>query len=255
MITSTPVVLITGANQGLGLSIAKLLSQSPNPYHIIIGSRSLPRGQAAVAELSNNTTTTKSTLSAIQLDITSLPSITSAVSQITSTHSRLDILINNAGIGASGGGNLASDIHDFKVVFDTNVLGTVSVTDAFVPLLRKSQDPKIVVMSSTMGSITMAETMPAHTWNASAYRASKAALNMLIVEWNKLLGKEEREIRVWGVDPGLCATSFIGDYSKSNGRDPAEGAAIVLGVIEGKRDDDVGKVCYDQWGEVGVRPW
>lgn len=92
-----------------------------------------------------------------------------------------------------------------------------------------------------------------HSLTASAYASSKAAVNMLIVKWSKAYG--EKGVKVWGVDPGLCATDFAGEYSMARGRDPAEGGAIVVDVIEGRRDADVGRVCFDQYGEAGVRPW
>ena len=121
-----------------------------------------------------------------------------------------------------------------------------------MPLIQKSTDGKIIVISSSMGSISMAEAAPPHplSQDASAYRASKAAINMVIVEWAKNL----KGVRVWGVDPGLCATEFAGEYSRTKGRDPREGADIARQCVEGEREDCVGKVVWEQGG-TGVRPW
>lgn len=191
-------------------------------------------------------------MSTIQLDITSTSSIAAAVIKINENYGRLDVLVNNAAIMAGEGGSTTNP-EDWRRVFETNVIGTVAVTNAFIPLLQKSNNAKIVVVSSSMGSITIAETSPPHPManGASPYRASKAAMNMITVEWAKVLNG----IRVWSVDPGLCATEFAGEYSMSKGRDPREGADIVRQCIEGERNDCVGKVVWEQGGETGVRPW
>jgi NAD(P)-dependent dehydrogenase (short-subunit alcohol dehydrogenase family) len=122
-----------------------------------------------------------------------------------------------------------------------------------LPLLQKSADAKLVIISSSVGSITITEQRPPHPLAnlASAYKASKAAINMVLVEWTKSL----KGVRVWGVDPGLCATEFAGEYSRTKGRDPKEGADIARQCIEGEREDAVGKVVWEEGGETGIRPW
>lgn len=128
----------------------------------------------------------------------------------------------------------------------------MELNQACVPLLQKSTDPKVVIVTSTMGSITMAESMPLPIGaTVSPYRASKAAINMMLVEWVHWV----KGVRFWGVCPGLCATEFAGDFTKNNGRDPREAGEIVRQCIEGERDDLVGKMIYEQNGESGVRPW
>ncbi|KAF2193655.1 NAD(P)-binding protein [Zopfia rhizophila CBS 207.26] len=253
MPSTPPVVLITGANQGIGYYIAELLSQSNNLYTILVGSRNMARGEDAVAKLLKTKTNHNTTITTIQIDITSPSSIAAAVEKITNKYGRLDILINNAAVPSSEQGKIATTIADWETVFSTNVIGTVATTHSFLPLLSLSLDAKIVVLSSSIGSITMAEASPPHPLSptASPYRASKAAMNMVIVEWNKLL----KGIKVWGVDPGLCATDFAGEYSRSRGRDPREGADVVRQCVEREREDCVGKVVWEQNGESGVRPW
>ena len=143
-------------------------------------------------------------------------------------------------------------VSEWRSIFETNVIGTVAVTDAFVPLLRLSSDAKIIVISSGMGSISLTERAPVNPMfpSASPYSASKAAINMVTVEWARLL----KGIRVWGVDPGFCATEIAGEFSMTNGRDPRLGADVVRQCLEGERDDCVGKVVWDEDG-TGVRPW
>lgn len=222
------------------------------PYHILVGARNASRGEEAVKKLEITKKNTQSTISLIQIDIDSHESIAAAVEEVSTQYGRLDILVANAAIpsdlGSEGNKRAA-----WQRVFNTNVIGTVDSTHSFVPLLKKSSDPKLVVMSSSMGSIAMAEASPLHPMSslASPYRATKAAINMILVEWNKSL----QPIRVWGVDPGLCATDMAGAYSRENGRDPREGADIVRQCIEGEREEFVGKVIFDEFGETGPRPW
>ena len=142
---------------------------------------------------------------------------------------------------------------DWQAIFNTNVFGAFETTNAFTSLLKKSDDPKIIAVSSSMGSIALTEAWPAHPLGLSMtpYKASKAALNLFVAEWSKVL----EGIRVWGIDPGLCATNFGGSFTLDNGRDPKEGADIVRQCIEGERDELTGKVVYDENGTSGARPW
>jgi NAD(P)-dependent dehydrogenase (short-subunit alcohol dehydrogenase family) len=217
-----------------------------------VGSRNVTRGEDAIAKLLSTKTNEQTTFSAIQIDINSHDSIVAAYAKIEKDYGHLDILINNAAIAGGAGSGEADGREGWSSVFETNVIGTVDMTHTFYPLLAKSKDGKIIVISSSMGSISIAEAAPPHplTKNASAYRASKAAINMVTVEWAKNL----QGVKVWGVDPGLCATEFAGEYSRTKGRDPREGADIARQCIEGEREDCVGKVVWDQDG-TGVRPW
>ncbi|GME44150.1 NAD(P)-binding protein [Neofusicoccum parvum] len=206
-----PVMLITGANQGIGFSTAQLLTLSPQPYHLLIGSRTLSRGHTAATTLhSLPSANPQTTHTAISLDITSPSSIAAAVSTTASSHKRLDVLINNAGIFLGGPGSpwAGKPQHELlRHTCETNVFGTAAVTEAFLPLLRQSRAPggaKIVVLSSSLGSLEMAAAAPPHRLDISAYRVSKAAVNMLVVEWAK--GLEKDGVRVWGVDPGRLSS-------------------------------------------------
>ncbi|KAF2110609.1 dehydrogenase with different specificitie [Lophiotrema nucula] len=243
-----PVVLITGANQGIGYHIAALLSESKISYTLLVGARNATRGEEAVAKLNKTKPNEGTVIAPLVVDIDSHDSILGAVAEVEKIYTRLDILINNAAIMTFTG-----ERSDWAKVFTTNVIGTVDITQCFAPLLNSSATPKVVVVSSSMGSITMAESSPKHPLakDASPYRASKAAINMVMVEWVKYLPS----IKFWGVDPGLCATDFGGEYSRSKGRDPKEGAEIVRQCIEGERDEYIGKVVFDQFGETGARPW
>lgn len=171
------IVLITGGNTGLGFEIAKALLLL-NRFHIIIGSRDANKGAAAVQKLHNINLTDCST---IPLDITSLSSLTSAFEIIKQKHGKLDILHANAGTAPESYMPVdKTPISELiKTACDTNVAGTAQSIETFIPLLQKSENPRIVMMSTSLGSLTLQTTRDPRNW--PAYAASKAALNMIML--------------------------------------------------------------------------
>ena len=188
----------------------------------------------------------KGTLAVIQIDVTDDASVDAAAREIKDSFGRLDVLVNNAGIGARNNPSVRDAMREVLAV---NVVGVVSVTEAFLPLLRKSSAPRLIFVSSTTGSITIAADPngPLHGGGAMDYRSSKAALNMLMVlYWNRL---EAEGFKVFGANPGLIATDFHG--GERPGSEPEVGGERIAAVIRGDRDADVGKVCNAN----GVLPW
>lgn len=243
-------VHIAGANQGLGYWTASLLAKFPEKYHIIVTGRSIDKVKEAISSLSESATE-EGPFSGVELDITSDESISSAFEEVKSKHGRLDVLINNAAIFPQ---NIPSKRELWQMTFATNVISTVAITDKFIPLLLESKnDPRLIFLSSSLGSLTITETWePTHGLDISAYRASKAALNMYMVQKSKELGKHG--IKVWAVDPGVNATNLAGSAERATAfgaKHPSKGAQDVVDVVEGKRDDCIGK---NVWVE-GVRPW
>ncbi|KAF2737065.1 NAD(P)-binding protein, partial [Polyplosphaeria fusca] len=250
------LIHLLGANKGIGYCVALLLAQSKTPYTILVGCRDLSRGDEAVAKLATSRTNPDTNIAALEIDINSHDSIVTASKNIESSYGGLDYLVNNAAV-MSAAGEVAS-LTDWRAVFETNVFGTVDCTTLLLPLLSKSATPKIVFVSSSMGSIAMAEAAPPHPLanGPTPYRASKAALHMVMAEWIPQLRRDMgHKIKVWGVDPGLCATEFAGEYSLSKGRDPREGADIVRQCLEGQREDCMGKVVWEEGGQTGTRSW
>ena len=203
--------LVTGANKGIGLEVAKLLAQ--HGFFVYLGSRNLASGQAAVQELQAAGLTA---LEAVQLDVTNPDSIGAARAAIGAQTSVLDVLVNNAGIS---GGTPQSALHatlaQFRAVFETNVFGVAGVTQAFIDLLSASPQPRIVNVSTAMASLTLyADLDNANFANRyPVYQSSKTALNMYTIN----LAHELRDtpFKVNAVCPGYTKTDFTGQQGTS----------------------------------------
>ena len=189
--------LITGANKGLGREAARQLIAAG--HTVYVGSRDFDRGEATVAEIGGIP---------LQIDVTSDESVRAAAKRIESEVGQLDVLVNNAGI--AGGFSSVTDVtaDDVATVYATNVFGVVRVTQAFLPLLERSEAPVIVNVSSGMGSfaVTLDPSRFESTLVGLAYPSSKAAVNML----TSMYAKGMPNIRVNAVDPGYTATDLNG---------------------------------------------
>jgi NAD(P)-dependent dehydrogenase (short-subunit alcohol dehydrogenase family) len=213
------VALITGANKGIGFEVARQLGEQG--VHVLVGARDEGRGKAAVEQL-----TAQGILATyLPLDVTDSISIKKGAAQISKEFGKLDILVNNAGIS----GNISTppsqtDIGAMRQVYETNVFGTVSVTIAMIPLLRLADQARIVNVSSSLGSITMAldPNDMFYGINSLQYQSSKAALNAITVEFAKEL--ESEGIKVNAACPGFVDTDFNGH----RGTKPVQQAATII---------------------------
>jgi NAD(P)-dependent dehydrogenase (short-subunit alcohol dehydrogenase family) len=196
--TGGPIALISGSSQGIGYETARLLSE--RGVRAIISARDPQRGKAAAERLG---------LPFVHLDVNDPDSVKAAAFAIEQEYGVLDILVNNAGvIGAPELQPSATPVDIFRRTFETNVFAVISVTNAMLPLLRKSAAGRIVNVSSELGSMTRTLVRDAPTWELhdTAYNASKAALNMLTVSYAKELW--DTPIKVNAMDPGWCATAI-----------------------------------------------
>jgi NAD(P)-dependent dehydrogenase (short-subunit alcohol dehydrogenase family) len=206
-----PVALVTGANQGVGLEIAKALAA--NGYVVFVGSRNLGNGEKAAAEIGVNA-------HAIQLDVTLQATISAAAERIEKEFGRLDLLVNNAGISHAGkpgrtleeitadGQASTASLDEVRAVWETNVFGVIAVTQAMLPLLRKSTAARIVNVSSGLGSLTWIADPAcwARDHFGIVYAASKTALNAVTLAFAIELEKEN--IKVNATSPGFTATAL-----------------------------------------------
>lgn len=203
--------LVTGANKGIGLEVAKRLAQ--HGFFVYIGSRNLESGEAAVQQLR---AIGLANLAAVQVDVTSPDSIRAARTAIGEKTPALDVLVNNAGIS---GGTPQSALHatlaQFRAVFETNVFGVAGVTQAFLDLLQKSSQPRIVNVSTAMASLTLYADFDNDTFASRypVYQSSKTALNMYTLH----LAYELRDtpFKVNAVCPGYTKTDFTGQQGTS----------------------------------------
>jgi NAD(P)-dependent dehydrogenase (short-subunit alcohol dehydrogenase family) len=217
------ITLVTGANQGLGYYAAQHLAAT-GEHIVLIGSRSLDKGTAAVKKLlDNNPEFNPSNLKAIQLDITDDKSIERAAEHVKSKYGHLSILINNAGIAGYPWSGSQTLREKFLTIYNTNVFGTAAVTDVFLPLIKASPATcrRIVFVSSTLGSMAHAsEGIPAAATKFLQYSSSKSALNMIALHYASEL--KDHEIPVVVVCPGYCATNLNGYSGYKEAKDGAD---------------------------------
>ncbi|RZJ70636.1 MAG: SDR family NAD(P)-dependent oxidoreductase [Flavobacterium sp.] len=242
--------LITGANKSIGFEAARQLLKAG--FFVYLGSRSLENGQQAAEQLKAEGLTQ---VKAVRLDVTDQNSVTEARTEIGKEIESLDVLINNAGIsGIAPQGALDSEIENFKNVFDTNVYGVVRVTQAFVDLLRKSTEPRIVMVSSSVGSLSL-QSNPEWAFYDHAkftvYSSSKSALNM----YTLTLAYELRNtpFKVNAIDPGYTKT----DFNNNQGYGTVEDAAArVVKYALVDNDGPTGKYFSEETNpETGEIPW
>ncbi|MFF7140748.1 SDR family NAD(P)-dependent oxidoreductase [Streptomyces sp. SID2888] len=214
--------LITGANKGLGQETARRLIAAG--HTVYIGSRDADRGRRAAERLGEGAR-------AVQLDVTDDASVAAAV-KVIEAGGGLDVLVNNAGIEARGPDNEVAGAADvtadmMREVFETNVFGTVRVTHAFLPLLRRSTSPVVVNVSSGLASLThLADPgHPAAFYPGVAYPASKTAVNMITVQYAKAFPA----MRINAVEPGFTKTDLNGNTGTQT---VEEGAEIIVRMAQ-----------------------
>lgn len=198
------IALVTGATRGIGLETVRQLAQ--HGVHVILAGRDQAKAVAAALELQSHGLDVE----AIALDVTDANSIAAAVRQVEAKHGHLDILVNNAGVLADDAQKKPSEqsLATWHKTFDTNVFGLVAVTQAFLPLLRKSEAGRIVNVSSILGSIELHNDpkSPIYDYKIPAYNVSKSAVNA----WTVQLAHELRDtnIKVNTIHPGSVKTDM-----------------------------------------------
>jgi NAD(P)-dependent dehydrogenase (short-subunit alcohol dehydrogenase family) len=218
--SSGPVALVTGANKGIGYEIARGLGESGAT--VLVGARDAGRGAAAAEKLAAEGFAAVP----VELDVTDPVSVSAAAARIEREYGKLDILVNNAGILAENGQQPSGvPVEMLQRLYDTNVYGVVRVTNAMLPLLRRSPAGRVVNMSSGLGSLGITSD-PSNEFSKVpllAYNSSKSALNSITVSYaNELRGTP---IKVNAADPGYCATDMNGGAGP---RTPAQGAIAAI---------------------------
>ncbi|MBF4485871.1 MULTISPECIES: SDR family NAD(P)-dependent oxidoreductase [unclassified Flavobacterium] len=242
-------VLITGANRSIGLELVKEFSKKG--LFVYLGTRDLEKGQAVVKELSESGF---ENIKPIEIDVTKPDTILAAKNIVESEQGKLDILINNAGIsGEFPQSALDTSIKDIQNVFDTNFFGVISVTQAFLEFLKKSESPRISNITSGLGSLTL-HSDPAwkyYNFKAASYVTSKAALNAYTIA----LAYELREFpfKVNAIDPGYTATDF--NHHSGPGSVESAAAFIIKHTFTDENAPTGQFFSNDIEDETGISPW
>jgi NAD(P)-dependent dehydrogenase (short-subunit alcohol dehydrogenase family) len=246
------VGLITGANQGVGLQVAKELVAEG--LMVFVGSRDLGRGEAAVDQIGAGAV-------ALQIDVTDGASIAAAAERIRAEVGRLDLLVNNAAISKTMTGDLTLEaysktataskvsLEEMRAVWETNVFGVLAVYQAMLPLLRESADARIVNVSSGIGSLTTSADpeWPFHATFGPVYPASKTALNAITLAM--MIELESTDIKVNLVSPAFTNTSLNGFSGTESVED---GSREVVRVALLGPDGPTG--TYTRWEGTTI-PW
>ncbi len=246
------IALVTGANQGVGLQVAKELVA--NGVTVLAGSRHLERGEAAAKEIGPGAI-------ALQLDVTDRVSIAAAAERIRIEFGRLDLLVNNAAISNTRKGNLSlqeyakisrasnASLDEVRAVWETNVFGVLAVYQAMLPLLRESSDARIVNVSSGVGSLTD-NANPAFPYRpifGPVYPASKAALNAMTLAM--MVELESTGIKVNLVSPGFTRTNLNG-YAGTESIEDGSREVVRVALL----GPDGPSATYTRWENTTI-PW
>lgn len=241
MTTTQKTALVTGANKGIGYAIAEALGRLG--HRVLLGARDEVAGTDAAARL----VAQGIDASALRLDVTSDASVAAAAAELEERVGTLDVLVNNAGVSGAfdpvtwGQDPTTIDLDVLRGVVDTNVYGVIRVTNAMLPLLRRSDAPRIVNTSSSMGSLGR---QPGPVM--AVYSSSKTFLNGITVQYARAFA--DTPVIVNAACPGLVATDFNGF---AGDRTPEQGAATAVRLATLPDDGPRGGFFEDD----GVVPW
>lgn len=235
MANDEPVALVTGANKGLGREIARQLAMHGNT--VIVGARDPDAGRTTAEGLTAGGANARH----VTLDVTDAASVTAAAQWIDDEFGRLDILVNNAGIASTSVPSQTA-LNELRTTYETNVFGVITVTNAMLPLLRRAPAPRVVNMSSDLGSLARMHEPERPV--LLAYNSSKTALNAITVQYAKEL--QDTPIKVNAVNPGFSATDLTGHQGH---RTTEQGAKIAVEFAT-LPDDGPTAAFYEDEGEI-----
>lgn len=236
--------LVTGATRGVGLELSRRLAQAG--HTVYLGARDPERGRDVAEPIGART---------IALDVTDDASVRAAIAQLRQEVGVLDVLVNNAGISGAQRPPAETDADDLQAVLATNVVGATRVLVACTPLLERSAAPVVVNVSAAMGSLTL-NAQPDCTWSLLAYPMSKAALNMLTIQYARAFPRW----RVNSATPGMTLTEFMGPptdsvdveaFRRAGGRTLNEAIAVLVAMATVATDGPTGTFV----GNDGPLPW
>ncbi|KAF2718659.1 NAD(P)-binding protein [Polychaeton citri CBS 116435] len=236
MAAKKSIVLITGANSGIGFELARQLLSDASK-HVLLGSRSKDKGETALKTLQSQSH--PGSIELLQLDVANEDSIKAAAESVEGNHGRLDALVNNAGIAVPPG----SIKEQMMTCFETNAVGPLLMVEHFKPLMQKSvATPRIINVSSGVGIISrrLDKNSPSYNLNHPQYRASKVALNMITACQIWELG--EQNFKIFAYCPGFTESNLSDGNKTENGAKPvSEGTTPLVRMLNGERDAEHGR--------------
>ncbi|KAK7017241.1 hypothetical protein R3P38DRAFT_2986120 [Favolaschia claudopus] len=245
---SPKVILVTGSNTGIGYELVHLLAAKG--HTVYLASRKEAAGTEAIAKIKKEKNLS---VKYVRLDVTDPASIDAAVAKITKDEGRLNVLVNNAGVAEMSVQQSASkpSIPSLRTTLETNLIGLIQTTAAFLPLLRSSHSastPSVIVnVSSDMASNGFMASANGFLHEAIAYNTSKAAANAYTIALAREL--QEEGIKVNAVTPGFTTTQINGFMP--GGKTPEKGAEMMVEWCLLGKDGATGKFMNDS----GEWPW
>ncbi|KAI0437078.1 NAD(P)-binding protein [Xylaria telfairii] len=247
-------ILITGSNRGIGFAIAQAVCDSFPKSTVLLGCRDVDLGEDALNRLRLHGVT--ASLHTLSIDIESDVSIAAAVTIVREKFGKVDILINNAiKLDSSSPTQIEARRRTLNSNFNNAVTSNDIVTHAFVPLLRRAPWPRVIMVSSTRGSIQKTANRELPPVASIDYCVAKAALNMLTVHLQAAedAATEDNKITFWVTNPGHCKTGFNGFKGH---KDPLDGAEVVLRLLRSERGDIEGGTFWEfENDEFRQVPW
>lgn len=242
---SNKIALVTGANKGIGLETVRQLAQQG--FHVLLGARTESKGQVAIAQLASEGITAEF----LPIDVSNSDSIANAVQTVESKFGHLDVLVNNAGVNFDVPETPIQETttQTYRDTFDTNFFGLIETTQAFLPLIKKAPQGRIVNVSSILGSLNFHATPGSPIYDfkgAPAYNVSKSAVNAYTLHLAYDL--KDTPIKVNTIHPGWVKTEMGGQEAPMEIADGAK-TSVLLATLP--QDGPTG--TYTHLGE--PLPW
>lgn len=240
------VILVTGGNQGLGLALIEQLAAHDKSYKIILTARNVENGKKALAELKAKG---HDNVSFVQLDVTDDRSIEQAYAEVEKDFGRIDTLVLNAAIASTD----LSERESYAKIYDTNVVSNVILLKKFKPLVYKSLKPRVLFISSGLGSLDIFSKEiygPFPVDMVVPYGATKSALNFAMLAFKS----EWKEVKFGAIDPGYCATNL---NAYKGIKTPDQGVKAALTAIVSDNQWESGQFVQLESGQdsLTIVPW
>ncbi|KAI1409186.1 hypothetical protein F5Y13DRAFT_193662 [Hypoxylon sp. FL1857] len=228
-------ILVTGGNRGIGHAIVQAAGTRVHDATVLVGCRSMENAQEPIQKLKELGVPAK--LEPLEITITDDESIKAAVRTVEERYGKLDVLVNNAGAVPLQKSDDLTDVREnWAQGFDCLVTSQVLVTKAFLPLLRKAEWGRVIMISSARGSLTRNKSIEMPPTQSFMYNCSKAAINLVTIEFRNAeireMANETDRITFWATNPGYCKTAF---NNFRGFKDPLEGAEVTARLLESRR--------------------